>query len=190
MLLIVNNVGFLHMTHLVFIEYQQWKNWSIGSGAGFPIQWSCVQSDHVAPRLGQPFILLSLIKWVPEISRNWVIKSQLPPCSGSVDFRQLNLKGALKFFFEEDTRNITLAAINTIWMFLKFEFYMEKKQEPPNEAFQRGIWNKLWISKRTKQLRMNLKRHLTMKYLGILNTRYLVFTEYQQRKCKNTLWPL
>ena len=67
---------------------------------------------------------------------------------------------------------------------------MEKKQEPPNEDFQRGISNKLWISKRTKQLRMNLKRHLTMKYLGVLNTTYLVFIEYQQRKCKNTLWPL
>ena len=67
---------------------------------------------------------------------------------------------------------------------------MEKKQQPPNEVFRRRISNKLWISKKTKQLRMNLKRHLTMKYLGILNTRYLVFTEYQQRKCKNTLWPL
>ena len=63
-------------------------------------------------------------------------------------------------------------------------------KETPNEAFQRGIWNKLWISKRTKQLRMNLKRHPTMKYLGALNTTYLVFIEYQQQKSKNTLWPL
>ena len=37
-----------------------------------------------------------------------------------------------------------------------------------------------------KQLRMDLKRHLAMKYLGALNTTYLVFIEYQQRKCKNT----
>ena len=67
---------------------------------------------------------------------------------------------------------------------------MEKKQEPPIEAFQRGIWNNLLISKKTKQLRMNLKRHLTMKYLGALNTTYLVFIEYQQGKRRNTIWPL
>ena len=59
---------------------------------------------------------------------------------------------------------------------------MEKKQEPPNEAFQRGIWNKLRISKRTKQLRMNLKRHLTMKYLDVLNTAYLVFIDNENAK--------
>ena len=67
---------------------------------------------------------------------------------------------------------------------------MEKKQEPPNAVFQKRIWKKQWISKSTKQLRMNLKRHLTMKYLGTLNTAYLVFIEYQQRKRKNTPWPL
>ena len=66
---------------------------------------------------------------------------------------------------------------------------MEKKQEPSNEAFQRGICNKLWISKRTKQLRMNLKRHLTMKYLSVLNTTYLVFIEYQRRKRKTPFGP-
>ena len=66
---------------------------------------------------------------------------------------------------------------------------MEKKQEIPNEAFQRETWNNLWISKKTKQ-RMILKIHLAMKYLGALNTIYLVFMEYQQRKRKNTFWPL
>ena len=28
-----------------------------------------------------------------------------------------------------------------------------------------------------------------MKYLGVLNTTYLVFIEYQQRKCKNKFGP-
>ena len=54
---------------------------------------------------------------------------------------------------------------------------MKKKQEPPNEAKK--------ISKRTKQLGMNLKRHLTMNCLGALNTTYLVFIECQQQKRKN-----
>ena len=82
--------------------------------------------DRVAPRLSQPFILPRLIKSVPGISRNWVIKSELLTCSGSVDFRHLNLKGGIKLFFEENTRNITLAAIKTIWMFRKFEFWAIK----------------------------------------------------------------
>ena len=33
---------------------------------------------------------------------------------------------------------------------------------------------------------MTLKRHLAMKYLGALNTAYLVFMKYQQRKRENT----
>ena len=67
---------------------------------------------------------------------------------------------------------------------------MEKKQQPPNKAFQRGIWNKLLTSKWTKELRMNLKRHLAIKYLGALDTTYLGFIEYQQRKRMNILWIL
>ena len=54
---------------------------------------------------------------------------------------------------------------------------MEKKQE-----------NMLWIPIKTKQLCMNLKRHLAMKYLVAVNTTYLVFIEYQQQKRKNTHW--
>ena len=56
---------------------------------------------------------------------------------------------------------------------------MEKKQE-----------NMLWIPIKTKQLCMNLKIHVAMKYLGAINTTYLVFIKYQQRKRKNTHWPL
>ena len=63
---------------------------------------------------------------------------------------------------------------------------MEKKKEPSNEAFQRGILNMLWITIRTKQLRMSLKNHLAMKYLGALNTTYLAFIEYQHQIPKNT----
>ena len=42
--------------------------------------------------------------------------------------------------------------------------------------------------RRTKRILSNLKRHLPMKYLGAFKTRYLVFIEYQRRKCKNTLF--
>ena len=126
------------MTYLVFIEYQQWKNknWSIGSGAGFPVQWPCFQRDGVAPRSNQPFILPRLIKLVPEISRNWVRKRKMPPCSGSVDFRQLNLKGVIKFFFEEDTRNITLDAIKTIW-FLNLNYKWKRNKNHQMQFFKR-----------------------------------------------------
>ena len=39
---------------------------------------------------------------------------------------------------------------------------------------------------KNKQLRMNLKRHLALKYLSSFITTYLTFIEYQQRKHKNT----
>ena len=54
-----------------------------GLGAGFPIQGSRVQNHWVAPRSTQPFILPRSIKLVPGISGNLVVKSKLPPRSGS-----------------------------------------------------------------------------------------------------------
>ena len=42
-----------------------------------------VQNHWVALRLIQPFILPRSIKWVPGISGNLVVKSKLPPGSGS-----------------------------------------------------------------------------------------------------------
>ena len=42
-----------------------------------------IDFNLVAPRSTQPFILLRLVKWVPEISGNLVVKSKLPPRSGS-----------------------------------------------------------------------------------------------------------
>ena len=69
--------------------------------AGFPIQGSRVQNRWVAPRSTQPFIFPRSIKWVPGISRNWVVKSKLPPRSGAslelVEFYPQ--EGAIKFFF-------------------------------------------------------------------------------------------
>ena len=59
------------------------EQWPSGQGAGFPIQASRVQNHWVAPRSSQPFILPRSIKWVPEISGNLVVKSKLPPRSGS-----------------------------------------------------------------------------------------------------------
>ena len=49
----------------------------------FLIQGSCVQNHWVALRLTQPFILPRLIKWVPGISGNLVVKSTLSLWSGT-----------------------------------------------------------------------------------------------------------
>ena len=50
---------------------------------GYPIQGSRVQNHRVAPRSTQPFILPRSIKLVPGNSGNLVVKSKLPPRSGS-----------------------------------------------------------------------------------------------------------
>ena len=47
------------------------------------IHGSRVQNHWIAPRLTQPFILPGSIKWVPGIFGNLVVKSKLPPWSGS-----------------------------------------------------------------------------------------------------------
>ena len=59
------------------------EQWCSGQGAGFLIQGSRVQNHWVAPRSTQPFILPRSVKWVPGISGNLVVKSKLPPRSGS-----------------------------------------------------------------------------------------------------------
>ena len=52
--------------------------------SGFPIQGvPCSNPLGGAPRSTQPFILSRSIKWVPGISGNSVVKSKLPPWSGS-----------------------------------------------------------------------------------------------------------
>ena len=56
---------------------------TFSEGAGFSIQGSRVQNHWVAPKLIQPFILPRSIKWVPGISVSWMVKSKLPPWSGS-----------------------------------------------------------------------------------------------------------
>ena len=66
--------------------------------------WVLNMSGLWTPRLMQPFILPRLIKWVPGISGNLVVKSKLPPHSSSVVLKQLNpmhFKGqwSLKFNF-------------------------------------------------------------------------------------------
>ena len=72
-----------------------------GEGAGLPIQRSHVQNHWVAPRSTQPFIFLRSIKWVPGISGNLVVKSKLPPRSGSSleAVEPHPWKGAIKFCF-------------------------------------------------------------------------------------------
>ena len=60
-----------------------WPGFPIQGFTGFPIQGFHVQNHWVAPRLTQPSILLRSIKWVPRISGILVVKSRLPPLSGS-----------------------------------------------------------------------------------------------------------
>ena len=78
------------------------EQWPSGKGTGFLIQGSRVQNHWVAPRSNQPFILPRSIKWIPGISGNLVVKSKLPPRSGS-SFEAVEphpWKGAIKFFFK------------------------------------------------------------------------------------------
>ena len=49
-----------------------------GERTGFPIKGSHVQNHWVVPRSTQPFFFLRLIKLVPGISGNLVVKSKLP----------------------------------------------------------------------------------------------------------------
>ena len=65
------------------------KQWPSGQGTLFPIQGSFVQNHWVALRLTQSFILQRLIKWVPGISGNLVVKSKLL-LEVTLTLRQLN----------------------------------------------------------------------------------------------------
>ena len=69
------------------------EHWLSGQGAWFPIQGSRVENQWVVPRSTQPFILPRLIKWVPGISGDLVVKSKLSPCSGSFVFNYLAAPG-------------------------------------------------------------------------------------------------
>ena len=87
---------------------------SIGWGAVFPIQGTHVQNHWVTPRLTQPLILPRLIKWVPGIYANLVVKSKLPPRSGSSReaVEPHPWKGVIKSFFN----------IKFSFLFVKFRY--------------------------------------------------------------------
>ena len=65
-----------------------------------PIQRSHVQNYRLAPRSTQSFVLPRSIKWLPGISGNLVVKSKLPPRSGSSleAVEPHPEKGAIKLF--------------------------------------------------------------------------------------------
>ena len=56
---------------------------------GFLIEGSLVQNHWVAPRSTQPFILLTLGNCVRGTPGNLLVRSKLPPRSGSISLRQL-----------------------------------------------------------------------------------------------------
>ena len=62
---------------LQYLPYHLFYILPSGQVAGFPIQGSRVQNHRVAPRSTQPFILPRLIKLVPRISGNLVVKNKL-----------------------------------------------------------------------------------------------------------------
>ena len=63
--------------------YNILEQWPSGYGAGFPIKGSYVKNHWVAPSSTQSFILPKATKWVQGIPGNLVVKSKLPPPSGS-----------------------------------------------------------------------------------------------------------
>ena len=77
---LLSSLWLLSSLTIFLLSYYLWPS---GQGAGFPIQGSRVQNHWVAPRSTQPFIFLRSIKWVPRISGKLVVKSKLPPRSGS-----------------------------------------------------------------------------------------------------------
>ena len=85
--------------------------------AGFPIQWSRVQNHWVAQRSTQPFILPRSIKWVPGISGNLVVKSQLPSWSGSSleAVEPHPKKGAINFFFFLKGKSLRYCILKNTW---------------------------------------------------------------------------
>ena len=72
---------------LSFLLRHDLKWWSSGQDAGSPIQVFYIQNHWMAPRLTQPFIRLRSMKLVPGLSGNLVVKSKLPPQSGSTALR-------------------------------------------------------------------------------------------------------
>ena len=57
--------------------------WLVEKESAKALNFAIVQNHWVAPRWSQPFIFPRSIKWVPGISGNLVVKSELPPQSGS-----------------------------------------------------------------------------------------------------------
>ena len=68
---------------IIFCLVRFMEQWPSGYDAGFLIQDTRVQDHWVAPISTQHFILRRSIKWVPGIPGNLVVKSKLPPWSGS-----------------------------------------------------------------------------------------------------------
>ena len=83
---------------------------------GFPIQMSQAQNHLVASSSTQPFTLPSLIKcrWVPGTPGNFVVKSKLPPRSGSLALRTPSIKRGHIFF------SFAWNAVVMLWLVLLF----------------------------------------------------------------------
>ena len=71
-----------------------------------PVFLFSIQGSWVTPSSTQPFILPRSIKWVPEISGNLVVKSKLPPQSGSSLEAFEPLRGQKKNLPREIRKNI------------------------------------------------------------------------------------
>ena len=98
----------------------------------FPIQVSRVQNHWVAPRSTQPFILPRSVKWVPEISGNLVVKSKLPPRSGS------SLEAVEPHPPDKVLKSFFNIPEKTLWMWLNMHQY------PWMCLISLKMWNKLF----------------------------------------------
>ena len=89
-------------------------NWPSGQGTWFLIQRSRVQNHWwFQGRLSLSSFRVRLVKWVPEVSGRLVVKSELPPRSGSsLEAVELHpLKGTIKIFYYYSWKS----SINSKW---------------------------------------------------------------------------
>ena len=146
------------------------EQWPSGQGVGYPIQGSRVQNHWVAPWSTQPLILPRSIKWVPGISGNLVVKSKLPPRSGS-SLEAVDIKRGHKVFcfFLHFLCTESLGRLeNYIWIYDIADDWRRKSKRKSSEQFY-TFWD-----------------IPNVKSLAVLKTDYLKWLK--ERECFWKIW--
>ena len=115
-----------------------------------------VENRWVSPRSTQFFILPRSIKWVPGTSGNLVVKSKLPPWSGSVALGQLKPihRRGDKVCFLKKQSSIDIEVIRTVFNFI---FFMKKILSiwNTNKKHLTNIQPNISINKKASKLTFN-----------------------------------